>query len=378
MGLLSLRRGLRARVVELAFGGVAVITAACGSRTGLDVLLTGEGTGAPPPVPSSSGAPMSACTPPAAGAIVTLATSPNRWGALAVDSTAVYAINGAGGGNVVKVPLCGGTPITVARANAMALAIDAANVYWTDSPTGSGFTVYAASKTGGTPRALATLPYAPPNPGTPGASGIAVDSSAAYVLGLGNTPGPCSGGIMNCAPGYVIRVPLDGAASTTLATREAGPSAIAVDATSVYWVDEGPDVYYPGDSQSQGAVVSAPLAGGSVTTLATRQTDPRGLFVQGSTLYWVDDDGMILAMPTSGGSPKAVTRSDQLLQGMAVDAEGLYLDEAGSIETIQPAGGMPTTIATANANYSGIGAGIALDATSVYWGNGNDLLRAPK
>jgi sugar lactone lactonase YvrE len=309
---------------------------------------------------------------------VTLATSPNGWGPLAVDSTAVYGIFGAGGGNVVKVSLCGGTPITVARANAMALAIDATNVYWTDSPIGADLTVYAAGKTGGTPRALATLSYAPPYPAR-GASGIAVDSSAVYVLGLGDTAATCSGSITHCQPGYVIRVPLDGAAPTTLATLDTQPSAIAVDATGVYWVTMSP-AGAPGvpSSQSQGTVVSAPLAGGSVTTLATGRTQPQGLSVQGSMLYWVDLDGMIVSLPTSGGMPKTVTGSDLLLQGMAVDAEGVYVDEAGSIETFQPTGGMPTTIATANADYSGVPAGVALDATSVYWGNGNDLLRAPK
>jgi hypothetical protein len=62
---------------------------------------------------------------------------------IAVDATNVYWIEGLG--NVRKVPIAGGSPVTLAPAPELpgGIAVDATNVYWTDTATGN---VYKTAK----------------------------------------------------------------------------------------------------------------------------------------------------------------------------------------------------------------------------------------
>jgi hypothetical protein len=62
---------------------------------------------------------------------------------IAVDATNVYWIEGLG--SVRKVPIAGGSPVTIAPAPELpgGIAVDATNVYWTDTATGN---VYKTAK----------------------------------------------------------------------------------------------------------------------------------------------------------------------------------------------------------------------------------------
>lgn len=52
-----------------------------------------------------------------------------------------------------------------------------------------------------------------------------------------------------------------------------------MDATSVYWTDS-----------SGGTVMKAPLGGGTPTTLAPGQVGPDGIAVDGTSVYWTNND----------------------------------------------------------------------------------------
>src|ERR1017187_2413742 len=80
-------------------------------------------------------------------------------------------------------------------------------------------------------------------------SGISLDFDSAGVIGTSSGSGDSSDGVSSSGP------------LTTLALGQAYPVAIAVDSTSVYWTADK-------------AVVKAPLAGGTPTTLASAQTYP--------------------------------------------------------------------------------------------------------
>ena len=103
--------------------------------------------------------------------LVTLASGPAPW-RIAIDSASVYWTDWAGG-TVVKVPLGGGAPTTLAtgQTHPYAITVDATNVYWTNG-----------------------------------------DSS-------------------------VMKLPLAGGSATPLASgQKGGPYAVAVDGTGVYWI----------------------------------------------------------------------------------------------------------------------------------------------
>ena len=101
----------------------------------------------------------------------------------------------------------------------------------------------------------------------PSIGGIAADDTFAYW-----TDGISS----------VAKVPLATGAPIVLASAQAKPSEVAVDALYVYWINQGAE---PGT----GAVMEGPLSSGGVAphALATCQDSPRGLFVTAGDVYWI-------------------------------------------------------------------------------------------
>jgi hypothetical protein len=120
-------------------------------------------------------------------------------------------------GVIVKVPVGGGLPTTLAthQAGADSIALDAANVYWVNDNDNE---VMRVPKEGGVPVTLATSAMF--------LSDIAVDSSGVYLAALGMP-----------TTGAVLKVPLAGGAPETLASGPTTlPAAVLTDATSVYWL----------------------------------------------------------------------------------------------------------------------------------------------
>jgi hypothetical protein len=149
------------------------------------------------------------------GAYVVLAVSPPYSGfAIKVDSTNVY-FTCASPGSLMRVAIDGSTPAAMLATTgglALDMAIDSVNAYWT---TGGG--IMEVPLDGGV-----TVPLA-----SGVAYGIAADPSGVYSTA--SLPDA----------GSVSRVSSDGGNPLPLASGLADPTAIAVDSSSIYWINAG-------------------------------------------------------------------------------------------------------------------------------------------
>lgn len=130
----------------------------------------------------------------------------------AADDTNVYWV----GEGVFTAPRAGGTATTLATARDVAagLAIDEANVYWSDSSDPVS-PIMRTPKAGGPSVTLASHQL--------GATGFATDGHDVYWT-------------IDETAGAVVKVAVDGGSVITLASATS-PGAIAVDETGVYWAE---------------------------------------------------------------------------------------------------------------------------------------------
>ncbi len=281
---------------------------------------------------------------------------------LQIDSTSAYMLasteTGTDATTVLKVPLSGGTPVTLASDDeyASALAVNGTTVYWVDSvgpphdaSTSTGV-VMSVPVGGGTPTTVAS------NQGSP--DSIAVDSSGVYWANADQCvqQATCAtlGAIMMLPPGGTTPVVV-----TTVST--AAPEAIALDGTNVYW------------GTPDGRLMTVPKSGGISTMLAFYEASIGDIVVSGSSVYWTTGTGDIMQTPVGGGASTTLLVGSDSISGLAVDSDSLYwIDYSNDFETggsttsvqrIALAGGTPTTL------WSGSDEPEALqvDATSVYF-----------
>jgi hypothetical protein len=215
-------------------------------------------------------------------------------GGIAVDATSVYWTNG----DVMKVPIGGGAPVVLAVAQTTGpIAVDATSVYW-----GDGRGLMKVAITGGSPTTLVS---------NNGVRFVALDAANVYF-----------------ADGQsVFKVPLDGGAPPTLLAMASDVSALAADATNVYWLEF-----------LAGSLKRVAIRGGAATTLAT---------------------GLRIPLRRSAGEPVPF--------GLALDATTVYWTSENAVNAVSIGGGTPETLSTSDSSATPVG--VAVDATNVYWTN---------
>ena len=221
--------------------------------------------------------------------------------------------------------------------NPTGLAVDSANVYWTD--TGSGRVLKISSAGSGS--GPITLAGGVTNP-----AGIALDDTYLYFSegGSGNTT--------------IRRVPKAGGTITILASSLASVARIAVDASNIYWTDP-----------AGGAIRSMPKAGGSYSLLASDSNSPTGIAVDASNVYWTQmvKPGNLMSVPLNGGTVQAIGYETNT-PGVASDGTYVYWTQyaytAGEIRASYKGKGGVTSVLAGNLNSPN---DLAADGSSVYW-----------
>jgi hypothetical protein len=180
---------------------------------------------------------------------------------------------------------------------------------------------------------------------------IAVGPSGIY--GSGST---------DAVTGTVVSAPLMGGQLTALAPEGAfAPSdasyGFAVDAQNVYWTTFADPT----------SIRKVPLQGGTPITLATSPGAGGGIAVDQSSVYWVSDNG-VMKVAIAGGPAVLLAASGPVAGGggnIALDDTSVYWTTMDSVLKVSLSGGAPEVLASGQPGPMPI----AVDATSVYWGN---------
>ena len=328
--------------------GLAFLAAACGGSIGGATPSDGGGGGGD----GSSKTAQCASTDP-----VRLATATHPI-AIAVDAANVYWIDDTLG-TVNEVPLCGGATTTLVETSTLGsktlvpdgLAVAGGEVYftthdfWNPDPNGN---VWRVSEAGGTPARLVD-DLALPGPIVVSADGLLwIDS-------------------WQTTEGRVMRSALDGTGITVLATSQNEPLALASSADKAVWSVLG------GYQSVGGAIFQTPMGGGMVDGFVVGLNTPLALSVRDANVYWADEgdlkvenSGRVMKAPLDPNASKATTLvSGGRPQGIAVDAANVYWTDSASqsVQRVPIAGGAPTTIAKGQVGPLAV----TVDDSNVYW-----------
>jgi hypothetical protein len=171
------------------------------------------------------------------------------------------------------------------------IVVDDAAIYWTSDWNG---TVSRKSLVTGELTVIAGGQLRP--------VGIAIDSERVYWT--------------NQLGGDVRSAPLRGGTISTIAAEQAALDAIAVDAGHLYWT-------------SGGSLMVASKTGGLPTLLIAEQLDavkltPVKLTLDDERVYWTSFDGNVWSVGKGGGLPVLLTPEPAPMFGITVDADTVY------------------------------------------------------
>jgi hypothetical protein len=163
-----------------------------------------------------------------------------------------------------------------------------------------------------------------------------------------------------------------GGAPIQVASGLSAPGPVAANAVNVYW------------AESTSGIMSAPLGGGSVVTLASGQWSPDGTsqgLALGSGIVALAWGGHGLVQVPLGGGSADVIMDPGSPQAVAIDGSTLYWTQNGfnaglAKAPINGTASMVTSLAIHGSPANE--AGIAVDATDIYWSQDTSILKMAK
>jgi hypothetical protein len=183
---------------------------------------------------------------------------------------------------IVNVSSMAATTPGTALTAAAGVAVDTTNVYWISGV--SGVAVQSSPVGGGTPNMIGTTEA------LDSADGLSVQGGVLYFAATA-----ASGG------GAIYSVSIGGGTPTALTSYTTGsPSDLVTDSVNVYWTDL---------TAGGGSLLSMPLTGGAVTTMASALGTPRYMAVDSTNVYTADStSGNVYEVPigASAATPKAL------------------------------------------------------------------------
>ncbi len=232
-----------------------------------------------------------------------------------------------------------------------AIAVGGGAVYWINDDGASTATLMRVSVDGGKPETLATNLDQPIR--------LAVDDSSVYWL----------------ESSTLKKLPLSGGDPVILASG-LSPLGIAVDGTSVYWLS----AHRGSCIQPCDAVMKVPLDGGAPTNVVTQVGELWDFVIDGTNVYWFEDHGyengyaapgpwLLRKAPLTGGGVVTLATLPNFVEALAVDATRVYWTETGgspardSLNTVPLDGGTVETLAT----DLRLANNVLVDGNDVYW-----------
>jgi hypothetical protein len=206
------------------------------------------------------------------------------------------------------------------------IAADSSFVYWLDR-----FTISRAPVGGGPVTMIANAAAAYPPDAAPRLGSLAVGSSLVYwteAWGDWDAP-PVASGIRS-APVDAV----DAGGSVVVKGLSARGLGIAVDRSSIYWID------------LSGAVWKATLSGGRPVQLASGPIMAFTIAIDGTNVYWLagdDSDGSLLSVPLVGGPVMVRAQGISAAGQVAIDDDSIYFTSRFNVITDVPPDGAPDT-----------------------------------
>ncbi len=165
----------------------------------------------------------------------------------------------------------------------------------------------------------------------------------------------------------VMRMPLSGSvAPVTIATNQLSTSAMAIDATNLYW-------------STSSSVMKATLSNLTVSTLVGGVTDAVGVAVDSTYAYvaLTGDDYIIKVLLSNGSVAAQLTGFQNNPYWLAIDSSNVYFTNQASSGDAHQVGQNASMNAGISLGATALPQGIAADGVNVYWAGNNTIYKAP-